>query len=1564
MLPLYTLLITLFLVECALPIPRLNAQAPRIQVVQEGGCSDTDPFFRIRGQAFDLPTDPNIRPRWTLPGPPPEVRDNREFLDLSQALNTDRTYVFELIDSRSGSSVFRAETTLTLRRPQPVPFTWSPNPICIPTQTVVFQVQSNPNWNYSWNIEGERSGSQIEHRFSRAGTFEVEVFTRRDDNGCPTPISRQTIRVNQDSKPTIEALHTLGCSSELDGRAEYTFVIRSDVPVAERLRWSWTFDRSHPVIVERADTLRVRLPSGPFAVQYQLTSTEGCAGDSLQTFNLTTREHPLPVLQRIPERSVYCAGETVILRNGTLYLEEQHRGNTSIFRYGRPWINPFIEDHEFSSDIEEHVSLELRIYDHVRIGTQQCIWSAPPSDFRVVGPPPDFEADNRSRGICAVPATSEIRIRNPKPGARYTWTIFDEDGNVVPGFPRTVTDEELLLFQVTQMPQIYAVQLEEETAFGCRMRRIKPAFVISAGNLEADFVIKDPNENPDFLFCRLTPPERVRFVSTSRPRPHGLELSWYHYTGNITTANPDGYTKFGEGDSIDWRGVAPGIESIKLRISNYGQCMDSTYREQAVTFIAPDWGVQIEPAAGCAPKTHRITAYDKGTFPSNFPVATSFVKINGFQNFRQIDNRTIEVEFTDDLQGIQIQFRYGFENTSCGDGFDFWLTSGVGTRISSQQVGCVGAEGRVTSETNLANPPTRFVWLIEGDAQVERLEETENLFRFRTIDSRPFRIGQQVFLEHASEACSSAVAWSGWMQADDFPISLSVVGDATKECIPALFNFALEGQNIREVRWSWGNSQPDEVTQIGQAAHTYNDSLGGNYTVTVEARNDKGCISRDEVNVQVVVPLPTFRFTPDTRVLCNGEELRITNETEDPILDLVIDWGDDAPILNRTNLVQGETLTHLYRWTGADVRSITLRYVADLGKCRPVVGIRPLEIQPQFRVGLTPIEPMCLQSDVVAVASSETPDLVGYRWELLPETAAQEALQWATTETTAPQNTLLARKPGTWPVRVVGIREIQNPGETRRCEAADTLEVVVIGNETEIVPWTAPRPCFRDAVRIESSNTTGQLYVWTIGNNPPVETGSQPWIDWTFERGGRYDVRLEVVDARGCTLRAEVADYIEVVEPTWPEPPTSERPLLCAAETLRIRTPGLPDGTPVRWRITRRSDDALLDEGWSASALPFTLEWPLPTGLGGDAVQVELQAELLVGCLTQAAVLEVGVPVPVQFGLELSYSQGPCPPTELRARLLDPVAQGIRWDADADGQIDAQGNAFTWALNIDGGLNRTLRIEATNPAGCPADTSLSLNLQAKPELVPAINSPVCVGTTEDLAVAAVDNRPLPTVTWRIADGMPETGAMVSYTWQERGRYPVEVSALDANGCPAEAEQEVVVQGPRAGFEANQPMAPDTLFFPPPVRIEIRNRATDATQTFWKWDHLLAPSDEPSIELPRQAGRYSLLQVVRDDLGCFDSLLKEFILEPVQLQVSNVFTPNDDGINDLWQVIYSGEGFTRVWVYDRSGVLVFQKQGQSLSWDGRYGGRDVPAGVYFWRVQTPVYDRTGSLTLVR
>jgi gliding motility-associated-like protein len=86
-----------------------------------------------------------------------------------------------------------------------------------------------------------------------------------------------------------------------------------------------------------------------------------------------------------------------------------------------------------------------------------------------------------------------------------------------------------------------------------------------------------------------------------------------------------------------------------------------------------------------------------------------------------------------------------------------------------------------------------------------------------------------------------------------------------------------------------------------------------------------------------------------------------------------------------------------------------------------------------------------------------------------------------------------------------------------------------------------------------------------------------------------------------------------------------------------------------------------------------------------------------------------------------------------------------------------------------------------------------------------------------------------------------------------------------------------------------------------------------------------------------------------------------------LIIPNTFTPNNDGVNDLW-VIKNIENYpgALVQIFNRYGQRVFESKGYSQPFDGKYGGSLLPPGVYYYiiNLNSNCSLLSGSLTLIR
>ncbi len=108
--------------------------------------------------------------------------------------------------------------------------------------------------------------------------------------------------------------------------------------------------------------------------------------------------------------------------------------------------------------------------------------------------------------------------------------------------------------------------------------------------------------------------------------------------------------------------------------------------------------------------------------------------------------------------------------------------------------------------------------------------------------------------------------------------------------------------------------------------------------------------------------------------------------------------------------------------------------------------------------------------------------------------------------------------------------------------------------------------------------------------------------------------------------------------------------------------------------------------------------------------------------------------------------------------------------------------------------------------------------------------------------------------------------------------------------------------------------------------------------------------------------------VTNILGCSNSDQVVVTVKPA-FDVPNGFTPNGDGNNDVWELDFLEKyPDAKVEVYNRWGQLMFESIGYDTPWDGKYKGKDLPVGTYYYVIDIGRPDitepLTGPLTIMR
>jgi gliding motility-associated-like protein len=78
-------------------------------------------------------------------------------------------------------------------------------------------------------------------------------------------------------------------------------------------------------------------------------------------------------------------------------------------------------------------------------------------------------------------------------------------------------------------------------------------------------------------------------------------------------------------------------------------------------------------------------------------------------------------------------------------------------------------------------------------------------------------------------------------------------------------------------------------------------------------------------------------------------------------------------------------------------------------------------------------------------------------------------------------------------------------------------------------------------------------------------------------------------------------------------------------------------------------------------------------------------------------------------------------------------------------------------------------------------------------------------------------------------------------------------------------------------------------------------------------------------------------------------------------VPNTFTPNNDGLNDMFGPSGEGIGWIDMQIWDRWGNLIFHTNNPKQFWNGKHHKDDVPMGAYVYKIFVRgKYEGTASL----
>lgn len=292
------------------------------------------------------------------------------------------------------------------------------------------------------------------------------------------------------------------------------------------------------------------------------------------------------------------------------------------------------------------------------------------------------------------------------------------------------------------------------------------------------------------------------------------------------------------------------------------------------------------------------------------------------------------------------------------------------------------------------------------------------------------------------------------------------------------------------------------------------------------------------------------------------------------------------------------------------------------------------------------------------------------------------------------------------------------------------------------------------------------------------------------------------------------------------------------------------------------------------------------------------------------------------------------------------------WDFDDNNSDNTENPSHTFANS--GTYSVTLT--ATSANGCTDDFSTDITVYSIPTVNAGSDLTICSGDQITLTASGAAN-----YGWSpssVSNGQ-------AFTPLTTGDYTV--TGTDVNGCEdTDLVTVTVLPVPDAEFSS----VPTSGF--PGDQFTLINSSSNATSFDWNFGNGETNSANTNVNQTidyTSPGTYNVVLSASNGI-CADSFsIQIIILTPdVEIFVPNVFTVNNDGINDTWMVEVKNAKSATTQIFNRWGNEMIEL-GLNEEWDGRIDGIDAKDGVYFYKYLIEdnfgnLFNGQGHFTLIR
>lgn len=700
-------------------------------------------------------------------------------------------------------------------------------------------------------------------------------------------------------------------------------------------------------------------------------------------------------------------------------------------------------------------------------------------------------------------------------------------------------------------------------------------------------------------------------------------------------------------------------------------------------------------------------------------------------------------------------------------------------------------------------------------------------------------------------------------------------------------------------------------------------SAAGTYTITNTIAAASGCAAATATSTVVIDPIATVSAGADGTI-CEGSAYSLTGTMGGSASSITWSTSGSGTFSNTTSL------TSTYTPSSADVTAgsvtITITTNDPAGVCLQTADVMTLSI--------TPLDAATFNytgSTFCQTGTNPIPTITGLAGGTFSSTPAGLVF----VSTTTGEVDLLGSTLGTYDIIYSTIGA---------CPNADTVSITITNAPSAVFTYSTPF-CQTDANPLPSFGAGSSAGVFT--SSPAGLTfvsTSTGEIDMTTTIPGTYTITNTIAAAGGCA--AATSNTTIVIDPSATVNAGADG-IICAGSTYTITGATIGgSATTSTWTTSGTGtfdNAAILGATYTPSLTDTTagtvtlyLTTNDPAGACGSVLD-----SLVITINNTPPAPTASNPPPACFGSPISP-------------ITVTTSGTVTWYADA-GLTSLIGTANPYTPVV----TTTTNFWVTGTTGA---------CQGPATMVTVTINPLPVADTSLVTVTAAD---CGTSTGSITGVTIISGtAPYSYSWVDSAGNVVDttlnlsnvgpgnyvLTVTDSNGCS-------ITLGGLSGFTVGSSsnvvasFTTDTTSGETPLSVTFTNTSTGATNYFWTF----GTGDTSTVFSPTYIytplGQYTACLIASNAAGCADTACTtiDVFINSVFI-IPNIFTPNDDNINDVFTVQAIGLETMDAEIYNRWGQKEFEWHTTNGGWDGRTAsGVMAPDGTYFYIIKAKGYD---------